>query len=139
MYGNVLFLRLQTLLGVQFTAECLQKIQQNFQGRYTVFSQNTSPYFLLYSLLCIQTEGRVLLAFPLSDADVAELFPVIKHIHRIFFEEGTALSKLAVMKNSNVLFDLASKKYQESGTKPQCNMSTLYGTFSYARFVLQFF
>lgn len=42
------------------------------------------------------------------------MYPILKHVHRIFFEEGTALSRMAVTKSSDQLFDLAVFKYKES-------------------------
>lgn len=44
---------------------------------------------------------------PIRYEDIVEVFPTIKHLHRIFFEEGTALSKVAVTKSSDELFNLA--------------------------------
>eukprot|EP01119_Soliformovum_irregulare_P004567 TRINITY_DN1561_c1_g1_i3.p1 TRINITY_DN1561_c1_g1~~TRINITY_DN1561_c1_g1_i3.p1 ORF type:complete len:907 (+),score=307.61 TRINITY_DN1561_c1_g1_i3:36-2756(+) len=78
-----LFLRIQTVLGIDFQVEIKLKFSEN----------NFSPF---------------------SPSDIDQLRPVVKYIHRIFFEEGTALSKLAASKNSDVLFDQAVQKYKES-------------------------
>jgi hypothetical protein len=40
------------------------------------------------------------------------LYPIVKHIHRIFFEEGTALSRMAITQSSDELFAQAEEKYK---------------------------
>jgi hypothetical protein len=37
----------------------------------------------------------------LSVEDIDQIFPILKHVHRIFFEEGTALARMAVTKSSD--------------------------------------
>lgn len=45
---------------------------------------------------------------------IEEMYPIVKHIHRIFFEEGTALSRMAITQSSDELFAQAEEKYKES-------------------------
>lgn len=64
---DLLFSRISILLGIKFKIEFLRKIK----------------------------ETNFLLPIKLIIYDIEELLPVVKCIHRIFFEEGTILSKLA--------------------------------------------
>eukprot|EP01114_Cavostelium_apophysatum_P017894 TRINITY_DN5408_c0_g1_i1.p1 TRINITY_DN5408_c0_g1~~TRINITY_DN5408_c0_g1_i1.p1 ORF type:complete len:1291 (+),score=352.75 TRINITY_DN5408_c0_g1_i1:103-3975(+) len=80
-----LFSRLQTLLG--------------FKMRLEDFAQDPKDFFPQFR--------------PLTTKDI-ELYPILKHIHRIFFEEGTALARMAVAKSSDELFELAGERYKES-------------------------
>ena len=55
---------------------------------------------------------------PFKNEFFEAVLPVIRHTHRVSFEEGTALSRLALTKNdhrkSSMLFMLAYKKYEAS-------------------------
>lgn len=84
-----LLLRLQNLLGFKFQNQLIESFRLEPSQLF-----NTSVQF--------------------SVDNITELFPIIKHIHRIFFEEGTALSKIAVSKSSDELFAQAAQRYQES-------------------------
>ncbi len=50
--------------------------------------------------------------------EVTNVFAIVKHIHRIFFEEGTAFSRLALSSETkeekDQLLDLAGQSFQES-------------------------
>lgn len=74
----LLFKRLSSLLGIKWTAEVLNRVE-------------TDESFLKKS------------EEPFSETDVEELCPILKHLHQIFFQEGTALSRLAVSKSSGEL------------------------------------
>ena len=69
----------------------------------------------------IDSESKALtLTTPLSMGDLLELYPTVKYLHRIHFEEGTALSKQATEEAkenvdfSEKLFEEAEKRYKES-------------------------
>ena len=56
---------------------------------------------------------------PLNSSDFIRMYPIVKYMHRISFEEGTALSKIAqkskLDQNSRVkLLGEAQKKFKES-------------------------
>lgn len=94
---GVLFLRLQTLLGVKFQLDCLETIAKDYG------TPGTKQRILDYpSELILRVE------------DVEQIYPIVKHVHRIFFEEGTALSKMAITQSSDDLFSQAEERYKES-------------------------
>ena len=85
-----LFHRLQDILGIKFCASA---------DRFTH-----------------STSGLVLLGSPFQPQDVLEIFPVVKYIHRISFEEGTALSLQAAKQggqHSDAYFNIANEKYSD--------------------------
>jgi hypothetical protein len=55
---------------------------------------------------------------PVIDSDLEEMFALDKSIHRVFFEEGTALAALATKASEGAehLFKLADEKYKDSLT-----------------------
>lgn len=100
IYSNThipLFLtRLQTLLGFKLYHQCIQRMEYssttNHTNNTTINTTSSLPLFI-------------------TENDIEELQPVIKHIHRVFFEEGTALSRLAASKSSDELFEQAGRIY----------------------------
>jgi hypothetical protein len=50
-----------------------------------------------------------------SSADIVELYPIVRHMNRIFFEQGTALSKYALAHgrgSDNQFFVAANESYK---------------------------
>lgn len=78
----VLFHRLQDISGVVFT---LDETEEGTVNSLEELMKKEKPFELQH---------------------IGELLPKVKHIHRISFEEGTALSRLAITKfgNSTILF-----------------------------------
>ena len=45
---------------------------------------------------------------PITKDIIEDLCPIVKHLHRIFFEEGTALAKMAISKRSGMFVKLSN-------------------------------
>jgi hypothetical protein len=71
---KILLLRISSILGIKFRKEFMDQI----------------------SLDHSQLNKEI----PFVEMDIEELIPVVKYLHRVFFEEGTALSQMAVSKSS---------------------------------------
>lgn len=90
-----LYQRLQILMGVTFNPSIIKNFSLDNTGIPSLES-NINP------------------------SDFLNMYPIVKHMHRIFFEEGLVLSKKAVEEAktridfSTQLFDKAEQKYKES-------------------------
>lgn len=42
------------------------------------------------------------------------MYPIISHLHRVFFEEATALTRVAIKKRSDEMYKAAAVKYQQA-------------------------
>jgi len=81
VYVLPLFQRLQDILGVKFAPRAKDKFVKQARIPLSPLAPTPSPGHVLY-----------LLGQRLDDKDLVEIFAMVKHLHRISFEEGTALS-----------------------------------------------
>jgi hypothetical protein len=105
----ILFLRLQTLLGIKVKKDILDSILQSYESNPKEGVLNfPAKYLFQYDVRYVN------IFFTYIHKNILELYPIVKHIHRIFFEEGTALSRMAISQSSDDLFAQAEDRYKES-------------------------
>jgi hypothetical protein len=106
---ELLFYRLQQLTGVQLHVTKAEDAESHIK-HVTADDGESGKHDMKRVLQHISEEEN-----PFSECSVGQIVPSVKHIHRISFEEGTALSKLALTKTGDIafkLFQLAGDKYK---------------------------
>ncbi|KAL6072242.1 Clu domain-containing protein [Balamuthia mandrillaris] len=110
---RALFQRLQDIAGVSFKRSVLEE----------KFEQEPVGNKKAVNIIDSDARGDVrqqklqpLLRIPLTQGDLVDMFAVVKHTHRISFEEGTALSVQAATKTGDrkaeKYFQIANEKFQ---------------------------